>query len=286
MIGAFASLVELALILGVIFADGNIRWAMLILAALFFASIVGPFSYILIRMNWVLYPPKDYGGETGVSTYVEAMSLHWMERKTNQTVQTAVREIMISSGFRDEIVNAILPILPQPDRSRAEEAIARSLDNAAGRADLGINGDRDSILVFLGPRTPSSLGLQVGYESTMSVREFIVQVSTMLHRMGTTGSSFDEISHYLNYGTAWILRESSTDHVFEDIGPLWSWRKSRSLSDLRRLPDTDLKPGMDLVVDRVTNSLLPISELPFKDDPAPERLTARRSAASEGVADP
>ena len=117
-----------------------------------------------------------------------------------------------------------------------------------------------SIQVFLGSRTPSSLGLQVGYESSMTVRDFIIQVSPMLDRMGRTGLSFDEISHYLNDGTAWVLRESRTNRVFDDIGPMWCWKTTRNLSDLHRLPDTDLKPGMDLEIDRVMNSLLPISE--------------------------
>ena len=61
VIGAFAALVEVAMIIGVIFAVVDIRWAMPALAVVLYFTTAGVFFWILVKKNWGLYPRREFG---------------------------------------------------------------------------------------------------------------------------------------------------------------------------------------------------------------------------------
>lgn len=72
------------------FADGNIRWAMLALAAVFF-SILVPFLWIVWNRPANLYSPKDYGGETGIEAYVAATRQYANPIESSESLLDTVR---------------------------------------------------------------------------------------------------------------------------------------------------------------------------------------------------
>jgi hypothetical protein len=237
VIGAFAALVEVALILGSIFVEGNFRWAMLGFAFLAFAYITSWFFYILSRKNWVLYPPREYGGETEVATYVEAMRATISEAgKPEQVVTTyTIGNLTAVDGTSVEILNA--------------------------------QGSQANLLVFMGPAAPNSLGLPIDFEQFHSVTDCLAYIgNTLLPPVETEDDTENKRRHDMNYGTSWILRDLETQLALLDIGARWTYHQTGNLSDMRRLKDTSLKPGMRLEVVRLRAESLPIQELLADDE--------------------
>lgn len=145
VIGAFAALVEVALILASIFVDGNARWALIIFAAGVFIYVSTWFFWILTNKNWVLYPPREYGGETGVVTYVEAMKVPVYR---HQGVKFGIQLASAAEHGAPDLV------VPQQIAPTDQPLLAGpiTIDGLPKGAEM------DSLIVYNGPRMPNSLG--------------------------------------------------------------------------------------------------------------------------------
>jgi hypothetical protein len=210
VIGAFAALVEVALILATIFVDGNARWALIIFAAGVFIYVSTWFFWILSTKNWVLYPPREYGGETGVATYVEAMKIPIYRR---QGVET----------------------------------------NGAGAGAL---------VIYNGPRMPNSLGMLLDCSHSMTVQDCLMRIAeTMFPEITEEEDPTGMALYYLNYGTSWILRDSNSDQVFDNLGPRWAWKQSGDPYDNRQLVESGLRSGMNIEAHRLLSRPIPSMEI-------------------------
>jgi hypothetical protein len=103
VIGAFAALAEVAMVVAVILGEGNIRWAALVLAALFFFGIAGPFFYILAERSHVFYPPRDYGSPS-VSDYADAV----LRRPTVQLPHPSRFLPAVEAQIRESVLKEML----------------------------------------------------------------------------------------------------------------------------------------------------------------------------------
>lgn len=185
VIGAFAALVEIALIAASAFADGVYQWALIIFAAAAFFFISYNFFNILRHKNWVLYPPREYGGETQVATFVGAMS---------------------------------------------ERAVAEGLPV------------RSPVLIYLAPRTSSSLSLPVEVTATVTVAQFLGHVgATLLPAIAFEDEVTTSRRYYLNYGVSWVLRGVDESAPILDLGPRWAWSSVHSVEDQRLVHQTSVQ---------------------------------------------
>lgn len=244
VIGGFAALVEIALILATIFVEGGARWALILFAAVAFIYVSTWFFWILTHKNWVLYPPKEYGGETGVTTYVEAMHYRLTGKQDEQFTAGLQASDAVQQIYAASVSTSHSP-LPLPRISDSEGET-----------------DQAGLLVFMGPRRPDSLGLHVGIDAFPSVTECLSYIgNTLLPEFESDDETERRRRHDMNYGTTWTLRETKTQQALTDIGPRWALKQSGNFSDLRRLHEAGLKPGMHLELERFEEESLPISQL-------------------------
>lgn len=247
VIGAFTAIVEVALIVSSIFVQDHARWALIIFAFLAFFFVAGQFFWILKNKNWVLYPPKEYGGETGVITYVGAMTQSVSANPATQLPvgnEDGIAEVMTSSTLQRKITYEV----SEPAQVVEERVV--------------VSEAQQSLLVFMAPKSSSSLGLPVDYGMNMTVLDCLIYIGNrLLPEFASDDTTEKQHRHYMNYGTTWALRESATQQVFSNLGPQWAWQQSGNMLDRRLLRDTDLKPGMHIELTRFVDQSFPVSEL-------------------------
>ncbi len=157
VIGACTALVDSELIAAVIFAEGNLRWGALTLAAVFFILTVAPFWVVLWHRNYVLYPPREYD-QVDASAYVEAMhrgrgvpthgrlpvlgedQLRALEASFINALKEEISDLV--SALVEKVDKANLKVNEQISVKTMEEIVDRSLHTAAKNATDRFKGEQ------------------------------------------------------------------------------------------------------------------------------------------------
>jgi hypothetical protein len=206
------------------------------------------FFWILTHKAWVLYPPKEFGGETGVTTYVEAMAYRQAESASGRVVPGTDETDLIQQVYATKVIRS--PSAALPELGSSED-----------------RGGEDGFVVFMGPRRSDSLGLYVDLKAYHSVTDCLAYIgNALLPGFEADNEPEKKRRHDMNYGTTWILREMKTHSPLTDIGPRWAYRHSGNLSDLRRPAETSLQRMVHLELMRLRDESYSIAELLADDE--------------------
>jgi hypothetical protein len=267
VIGSFAALVEVALIIAAIFVtDIPARWGLIVFAAVGFFYISSWFFWILHDRPWVLYPPKDFGGETHVDAYVRAMSVKEVSLESGQNlaelVDEAIRNAVTSPAIVESVIRDLATSTTLPDPASAEEAVRKSLGSAA---DQAIEEVTDTAFVtidaILSPQEGGA-SVRLPYDPDLYTDFFITFVVDRLNQLGLPIE--DE-----TFGSTWILVDRKSE---EEFTPATIYDSPTNLaSNYRRLAQTGIRPGMEL-------NVVPVSSAPRDEPQPPTRKSAARRA--------
>jgi hypothetical protein len=228
VISLFVAMTEGAMSFAATQTTGSIQLLFTVFAMLLAICVVSLFFITLWYRPWVLYHPGEYGRQD-VGRYVEAMNARGRDEvSVDQSIQRSLRTI-----FVEEIVPA-LERLPIDDHAR--QTLRAQLDDAADQAVADIRNS--SFLSFdfrqiLGEETPPWV---VPYERFGSVSAMLDDVWLKLKERVPARS----------YGHSWILKNDSSNEIFDEMGRRYAYRAFGTSSDTRALSDVGIRPGMHL----------------------------------------
>jgi hypothetical protein len=233
LIGGFTAIVEVALILTTIFiADTNFRWGLFVFAVVAFFYVSSWFFYLLRNRNWVLYQPRDYGGETTALDYVGAMSATQLLRR-EVSARTETHQITVEQ-------TAAIDVPALTDENPITLVVtdeSRSLPELEGSSQLALN---------LG-----EMSTRIAYDPTQWVGKFIIAASEAMVPLRY-------FSTPEGYGLTWILQDIDTGQRITDMGFVRIRPGAGRLSrDFRRVQEVGIRSGM-----RLTPVNLPPPEVP------------------------
>lgn len=217
VISLFLGLSEAAVTIAVTQAHGWIQSLLSIFAVAFPTVVAAAFFLILWYDNKILYAPGEFAAGTTVTEYAEAMTRH------------APRGLRVVQDALLDKVSEELKALGTPEEQRAK------ILDAAGNAAKGTVIVVDTATFAV---TAQDRFAEVPVEPTTTVEELTDTVYFALS---------ERVAPY-TYGTAWLLRDDATDHVYKEIGTTYARRKLHSYHDRRPLAEVGIKPGAKLTV--------------------------------------
>ena len=259
IIGLFVSLTETVLGVGILQTSGGIQIALTVFVLVFPLLIAGAFFAILWFRSYVLYPPTEYGPETDVASYVQAMQRRPLDENTlYSSIQETIRATLTSGDIVGELSQALSSQAPESKQAQVVDVLSLAADKAVEqiRASNFLTIDSRPLL---GQRQGKAW--QVAYENYSNASDLLDAVWYWLYCH--TG----EMPTY-EYGTSWALRDSKTGRVFKNAGRMWATnrfaeRLGRSVDltaartrvgtipDTRTLREIGIEPGMRLEVIRL-----------------------------------
>ena len=233
IVASFVSLTEAVLGIAVIQTQGGIQIALTAFLITFPVLIAGLFFTILYLKPFVFYSPKEFGEQTNVRDYVEAMQRRpALDNKIYQNIQEAVRNTLMSK----ELVAELTDVIAGGSGKRIEQRVEEILDTASQVAvekirEVGfLTIDATALLTFSGSIWNEP------YDPKMLVVAF-------LH--GLYFSLSPVVSPY-SYGHEWVLKDKKTGKIFDDIG------RTGTSEDKRSLAEVGIRSGMRLQVVRAS----------------------------------
>ena len=232
IIALFVSLTETVLGTAVFKTSGSIQVALTIFVVLFPVFIAGSFFVILWNRAYVLYPPTEYGSETDISSYVNAMRQRGYDKNK---LYSSIKETIHASITSNEIVNKLSQLARDHVNENAENQISQVLNSAVGNAV-----ERILEINFITIDTHPLLGKKgrvwrVLYELYRHVSDFLDDVWESLE---------PNILPY-TYGIKWVLRDVDSGKIFNDMGRQYA-HSAGKYKDCRSLQEVGLNPGIHL----------------------------------------
>lgn len=241
VISLFVSLTEVVTGVAVIQATGVIQIALTVFVIVFPLLIAGIFFLILWYKPYVFYPPKEFGQNTNVGQFVEAMQRR-QERRVEQSVK--FQEIIIKS-IAEGINNAFSsPDLIQKlsNLSNNHNTVSKVLESAAQIAQRDTRKALSKNLISIDTR--QMLGREGGvrtlpYDPSQDTGEFLDDIWFDINDTGYNLPPY-------RYGEIWALKDADTEQTFLNLG-----RNSRSnygmLDKYKSIDESGIKPGMKLI---------------------------------------
>lgn len=227
VICVFFGLVELGLAYSSGVSDGSVQIAVLVFMGLFAIGIAATFFLFLWYRNWVFYPPSEFGGAT-VQAYVNAM------RGDGPDI-TQILSNSLSRAFSDStwLDNLGLERLSREEREAFVDGFLQETKNRI-IANVGAS------VIRIDPRPlkgKHSSQWEEPYDPEMPVERLLDRIWLRLQPFAP-----------YPYGTSWILRESTTGKIFDNIGSASrsDWRLGTK--DHRTAGEVGFKGGMTLEV--------------------------------------
>jgi hypothetical protein len=234
IIALFLSLTETVLGVAVTQTNGGIQIALTAFVIGFPSLVAGAFFLILWKKPYVLYAPIEYGRETDVMRFVEAMQRRPLdEHRLYGEIQKVVRDTLTSEQLITDLSETVL----QEAGKRPKEQIGRILDVAAGKAV-----ERIREVGFLAIDSRPLLGNDEGRVWQVSYDQY-----------GTISALLDDIWYSVgtlpafSFREKWVLRDSASGRVFKEMGTRWAAEHGIPM-DVRSLKEVGIVPGMTLEV--------------------------------------
>ena len=233
IIASFVSLTETILGVAVIKTSGNIQLATTAFVILFPLLIAGAFFIILWNRPYVLYPPTEYGHDTDVVSYVQAMQQKALdENSLYSNIQKSIHSALTSKEVISELS---LTLSPQVTHD-TEAQITRVLNSAAEKV---VEQIRESNFLTINSRPllgdKDGKVWQVPYEHNQIAFHLINDIWHLL---------FPRPKPY-TYGTSWALRDVKSGNIFKEIVI------KPNTKDKRTLLEIGITSGMKLEVIRL-----------------------------------
>ncbi|MFE5501260.1 hypothetical protein ACFQ73_01750 [Amycolatopsis japonica] len=224
VISLFLGLSEVTVAIATTQATGWIQ-AMLAIFAVAFPVLVSSVFFILLwRNNKVLYAPREFADGTTVHDFVDAMSGN--TRRSASIVESTFQSLTTR-------LEAHLEALGTTEAQRTE--IIDWVGNAARSAVVTVH-----LSVF--SQDPRSM--QVPIDESTTVTELLDAVYFAI---------FDKVSNF-SYSKTWLLRDTTTGHLFDHIGRPYARRHLGTDRDFRLLAEVGIEPGSTLSAVRLPPS--------------------------------
>jgi hypothetical protein len=235
IIALFISLSEVIAGIAAITTSGTVQ-VLFALFAIGFPILAGIlFFWILWHRPWVFYHPTEYGNETDVSTFVEAMQRGFPKvAELDKQIEQTVKKVLTS----DNVVNNLLSSISTKDNDiqpRVEEILRKTAE------DVVISVRHSSFLTIDSKPILGSNGklMSVPYTQFESIGLLLRYIWSEI-----------EILPIHTYTTDWILIDLETNRIFDDIGSRYARKHLGSKWDNRSLKEVGIHPGSTLGVIR------------------------------------
>lgn len=226
VISLFFGLAELGLGYGAGTATGWVQVAVLAFMALFATSIAATFFVFLWKRPWVFYPPSEFSA-VPVERYVSAM------RDSTASIKKIVVE-SVSSAFQDETLVRKLDLTGTREEQR-QGAVKQIVDEIRTNAVRNV----EKRVLHVDARPLGGKGApqwDEPYDADMPVHFLLGRISVLLQPLPP-----------YPYGTIWLLRDTSSGRVFDDIGPAWA-SNAGVPRDTRSALEVGITGGMSLEI--------------------------------------
>jgi hypothetical protein len=234
VISLFLSFSEVVLGYAVTRTDGWIQGALTAFVILFPIGICIAFFRILWVKPFVFYPPSEFGPDTDVTEYVEAMSAASRPKPVADTIKAKIEQALRP----EELGSMIAPlVITSPDRDHAK-SVRELLDLVRGRVEDSVKTAfvRIDSTPRLGPTGPI---WDEAYEPDLPVFAFLDSI--WRHLQPHVGP--------FTYSVEWVLRDVAGNRILRDLGRPWA--RPRGLrEDERRLSQVGIRPGTTMEVVR------------------------------------
>lgn len=230
VISLFVSLSETVTTIAVTQATGNIKVALTSFVIVFPVLVGSAFFAILWARPYVLYPPTEFGGQTDVTKFVDAMR---RRDETDAKTMTLLRSAVDGAFASPQIVARVEQTLKSGEQL-SEKKLETILKDAGRQAWSSL--EKNFITVDPTPIVGSGEGVrQVPYDPDQLVSYFLDDVWFSL---------LGKIPSY-TYGDLWIVRDPTSGFELREAGRKWA-RKHGENEDLRTLREVGIQPGMRL----------------------------------------
>jgi hypothetical protein len=223
LMSIFVALCEVIAGLAATQATGWVQGAFAVFAVVFPIGVIVVFITILWKRPELWYSPADFSRDTPVQAFVDAMNSRRnreraaIDESLRVAVQEEVTRLAPSAGGDERVADRIVT------------ATKRELANRSVTIEI----DR----ITEDPTTPPL--------------EFVVDD-------GTTVSDLLDFVYFgiavfvrqFTYGQSWILRDRRTGQTYDEIGTRYIRTRGRN-RDRRRLTEVGIKPGADLIAERL-----------------------------------
>lgn len=227
VVSLFFGLVEVGLAYSSGVSSGAVQIGVLIFMALFAVGIAGTFFVFLWKRNWIFYPPSDFPSAS-VESYVAAMR---GEADLNLNRLTdRVGLVFDDDSLLEKLNHSVM--LPEAERGEAIRQIFKELrGNAVG--EIKASALRFDARPLMGDDAP--IWEEIYNENT--------PVDVWLNRVAWRLEPFPPHP----YGTIWLLKDASSDKIYDDIGSAWA-KQQGAAEDNRPLSEVGIRGGMNFEV--------------------------------------
>lgn len=243
---------EVAIIAAVILTDGWQQWAMITFSIAAFFYVSTWFLWILVNMNWVLYPPKEYGGEVDVGGFVDAMRKRADYTPDADLMRASITEALARPEVIQEVIQALPSTLAAPKADETRAAVTRSLSKAAPIA-VEIYAERNFLnFEFAGnweQISPEDRSITLPYTVLGGDAIAMLHVLARLALSAGQESDLPRVREFVfQYGKAWVLREKGTGSLFPELMTVVTMYRAGIQVHPVRLQTIGIEPGMTLEV--------------------------------------
>jgi hypothetical protein len=238
VISLFLSLTEIMTGIAVMQATGNVQVALTAFVITFPCIVSAAFFVVLWKRPYVFYPPTEFGPQTDVTKYVEAMRrVQSNEVQVREVIQEAIKATLESPQALERIsvvsTSQAPEILKQLEHIRAD--LAREAISKAEESFVSVDTQR-----VTGRKSPSVFP----FDESLTVNQFLDQVYFALE---------DGVPPY-QYANIWMLRDAKSGREYREIGTRWA-RDNGRRSDTRLLKDVGIAGGAKLEVIRLREAV-------------------------------
>ena len=201
--------------------------AIFIFMGAFGLGIAIAFFAILWKRPWVFYPPSEFSASSP-RAFVNAMA-----SGGPSITDVAAGGISNALSAKALLKKLDLADVPIEQRERRIERVVQEVreDAITYVSNAVLRLDARPLIGKHGPRWEEP------FDETMPVGAFLDRVLLRLQPFPPHA-----------YGTAWVLKNTASQTVYEDIGPNWAQRSRKGTFDDRSLAQVGIKGGMVLEV--------------------------------------
>jgi len=235
VISLFVSLSEVVTGIAVTQANGGIQVTLTVFVVVFPILVATAFFVILWTKPYVFYSPNEFGPQTDVTKYVDAMR----HRNETDAKMTELVQASIKDAFNSTQMAAKLEETLKGAGSLSEKKIADALKSVGETALSAL--EMNTVTIDPTPIAGRKSKLrQVPYDPNQPVGRFLDDVWFSLE---------DKVPAY-QYDKVWILRDKASGFELRDAGRSWATKHGQK-EDLRPIREVGIRPGMHLKAVRV-----------------------------------
>jgi hypothetical protein len=250
VIGAFLSLTEVVITIGVIKTEGSVALILTFFSTVFLFFVSACFFYILISRPQVFYARTDLHPGVDFPEFVQALNFVRHQASTRgkalADVERGLEGTLTAGNHLDRIMEVIdknVGNLIDDRRPALKQEISLIIKDVNERA---VRKSLDETGLFVDTRP--LLGERIGEELYFAFSTFS-KVQDFLNLIWAIVNNDDPGIEPWTYNSTWVLQDSSSGRTFLNIGSLqYPTSERASHPDERGLTDVGILPGMHLLV--------------------------------------